>query len=59
MDLGESQVPVSVKNFGSRAGVSMIEELDRAQRLKAEKFKQKEAEAKAEAMYKVFGGILP
>ena len=30
MDLGESQVPVSVKNFGSRAGVSMIEELDRA-----------------------------
>ena len=37
----------------------MIEELDKAQRMKAEKAKQKEAEAKADAMYKVFGGNLP
>ena len=37
----------------------MIDELDKAQRMKAEKAKQKEAEAKADAMYKVFGGNLP
>lgn len=52
-------MPVAVKNFSSRAGNSMLEELDKAQRMKAEKAKQSVADAKAEAMYKIYGGSLP
>jgi len=37
----------------------VLEELDKAQRMKAEKAKKKEAETKADAMYKIFGGSLP
>jgi hypothetical protein len=37
----------------------MLEELDKAQRMKAEKAKQSVADAKAEAMYKIYGGSLP